>query len=113
MTAILRRLAVVVVVVLVARAAGGAVAVILALGALGTAGLIAARRFPRRNCLECGGRGRFYSKMFPWWFRLCSNCTGNGRVLHEWVPIVGSAALREQARRERAARKHTSRFRER
>jgi DnaJ-class molecular chaperone len=36
---------------------------------------------PYTKCSRCGGKGRFYHKVFPDAFGLCSKCGGNGREL--------------------------------
>jgi hypothetical protein len=113
MRALLVRLAGAVVLLLVARAAFGFLGILLFVVGGGMVVALTARRFPRRSCLECGGRGRFYSKLLPWYFRLCANCGGNGRVLHRGTPVIGSARAQGEWRDAVAARSGHSRFRER
>lgn len=113
MRALVVRIVFIIVALLVARAAGGAVMLALAI----LAGLVlvvaAVRLHPRRGCLECGGRGRRYSRVLPWYFRLCANCGGNGRVLHRGVQWVGSPRHRVEYRASQEAAKGHSRFYER
>jgi hypothetical protein len=95
----------VIAVVLAARAMWGALGVVLVLLVLGIGGMVSLRIHPRHACPLCGGTSRFYSKLFPWRFRLCSHCGGNGRVMARSAALWGTAAQRrelEEAARARA-----------
>jgi len=75
--------------------------------------MVSLRLHPRRGCSFCGGRGRFYSKLFPWVFRLCAHCGGNGRVLHPGIQYLGTDKQRRNLRRDVADRRAGRHYRER
>jgi hypothetical protein len=76
--------------------------------------VVVVRTHPRVADRECGGRGRHYSRVLPWHFRMCSRCGGNGRVLSSSVRVLGTARQRDEYRRAAGERaRQPSRFRER
>jgi hypothetical protein len=61
----------------------------------------------------CSGRGRFSSRLFPWRFRLCGGCGGNGRTIAWGVKFFGTERAKDERRVELEARRRTRRFAER